>query len=73
MSIEYFEVVSGTISKIVANHMPEIKWVLKSNLFTHVVEKHVIESTNTTRVLAELKQEEDTSSALVTQSVKGGA
>ena len=56
-------------------YQKEVHWVLKSNLFTYVVEKHVVECPRATRVLTALKEEEDISSLPNTQppttTVKG--
>jgi hypothetical protein len=65
LDIGFMERVLALISELVeGRYAKELRWVLKSNIFTHVTEKHVVECTKATRVLSELRGEEDMSSGL---------
>ena len=65
LDIGFMERVLAMISEMVeVRYEKELRWVIKSNIFTHVTEKHVVECTKATRVLSELRGEEDMSSGL---------
>ena len=53
---------TGLIAKLINEQfMPGVKWVLKSNIHSHVIEKHVVECPDATRLLAQLREMEDRS------------
>ena len=65
LDIGFMERVLGLISDMVeVRYEKELRWVIKSNIFTHVTEKHVVECIKASQVLSELRGEEDMSSGL---------
>jgi hypothetical protein len=62
---EFFRLVHSRIHSFITHeeNMPSVKWVLKSNLYSHLVDKHVVECPDATRLLTELRQQEDMSTA----------
>lgn len=51
LDLDFFKLTMGTVSKVISEkYMSEVTWVIKSNLFTHIVDKHVVECTEATRL-----------------------
>lgn len=66
INLEFYEDIGNIISSALDfKHIQELRWVLKSHLFSHVLGKHLVECPETTALLEELKAEEDSGSGMV--------
>lgn len=64
--LDYFEELSDLISSnLDFKYKEDLRWVLKSHLFSHVLGKHLVECPESTHLLEELKAEEDSGSGMV--------
>ena len=68
---EYFSPIHTQIQDLLIKEYPaELKWVLKSNMFTIALDKHLVECPQVKAMMAILKEEEDKGTPLIPMSEK---